>query len=176
MSKSENFAIYQIKSQGSIPKPPANYTWENLMAMALKEAQLAEQKAEVPVGAVLVHKSGQILALAHNQQESLHDPSAHAEILALRAAAKKLQNYRLSDTILVVTLEPCLMCLGAILHARLNGLVFGAGNSLDGAILSNFDFLQIQSKSSHPPIWYLGGVLSNQCALILQNFFAKRRG
>lgn len=143
------------------------------MSTALDEAHCAADKGEVPVGAVLVHTSGTILARTHNQPVATHDPTAHAEMLALRQAGKYLQNYRLNDCVLVVTLEPCMMCTGALVHARLGGLVFGAADHKAGAVISCLDGLA-QSFHNHT-IWYMGGVHSEECAAVLQTFFISQR-
>lgn len=158
---------------GPVPPPPAGYSWEALMDKALDQAQCAAQSGEVPVGAVLAHQSGRILACTHNQPVSSHDPTAHAEILALRQAGQCLHNYRLNQCVLVVTLEPCLMCTGALVHARLGGLVFGAADTKAGAVISCLDGLA-QSFHNHA-VWYMGGVRSAECAALLQTFFASQR-
>ena len=106
--------------------PPPGRDWEHLMDAALEEARLAEQAGETPIGAVLVSRDGHIVAASRNQSITLNDPTAHAEIMCLRMAGKRLGNYRLPGTILAVTLEPCLMCVGALIHARVDGVVFGA--------------------------------------------------
>ena len=110
------------------------------MKLALNEAKKAGQENEVPVGAVLVSDSGQILSLAHNQVEKLSDPTAHAEILALRNGARKAFNHRLLNTTLYVTVEPCVMCMGAILHARVSKVVFGTYDPKWGAAGSLYNF------------------------------------
>ncbi len=156
---------------GPIPSAPKGHTWESLMDVALEEARkaLCYQTPEVPVGAVLISAEGEILALAHNQCIRLHDPTAHAEILALRLAAEKLGNYRLNNAILVVTLEPCLMCAGALVHSRIAGLVYGAKDNKAGAISSCCEGLEY-SFLNHK-VWHMGGVRSAQCTAILQDFF-----
>lgn len=143
------------------------------MDMALAEAHCAAATGEVPVGAVLVHPDGRVLARAHNRPVSSHDPTAHAEILALRQAGAQLGNYRLEQCVLVVTLEPCLMCTGALVHARLGGLVFGAADAKAGAVMSCLDGLA-QGFHNHRP-WYMGGVRSGPCAEILRTFFLHHR-
>lgn len=139
---------------------------------ALRLAQRAEQQGEVPVGAVLV-RDERCIAEGWNQPIQLHDPSAHAEMQALRNAGLALQNYRLIDTTLYVTLEPCVMCMGAIAHARVKRLVFGAYDLKRGAVchalqLSDAPFL------NHKIDW-LGGVLQANCAELLTDFFKARR-
>lgn len=143
------------------------------MDMALAEAHDAAAAGEVPVGAVLVHPDGRLLARAHNRSVSSHDPTAHAEILALRQAGATLGNYRLEECVLVVTLEPCLMCSGALIHARVGGLVFGAADVRAGAVISCLDGLA-QTFHNHR-LWYMGGVRSGPCAEILQTFFLHQR-
>lgn len=143
------------------------------MDRALTQARQAAQQNEVPIGAVLVHTDGRILAQTHNSPLTSHDPTAHAEILALRQAGACLQNYRLEHCVMVVTLEPCMMCTGALVHARLEGLVFGAADPKAGAIISCLDGLA-QSFHNHA-LWYMGGVSSQPCAELLQTFFTHRR-
>jgi tRNA(adenine34) deaminase len=142
------------------------------MRLALKQAQAAALAGEVPVGAVVV-RAGQVVASAHNAPLSQTDPTAHAEINAMRAAAQALGNYRLDDCTLYVTLEPCAMCSGAALHARFQRVVFGAAEPKTGAagsVLNVFDYplLNHQTKVT-------GGVLEKECAQALQHFFEKRR-
>ncbi len=161
--------IIALTQTGPIPPAPTGHTWDGLMGMALYEAEKAMSKGEVPVGAVLVSKQGEILATAHNNCISLHDPTAHAEILALRGAALNLNNYRLNDAVLVVTLEPCLMCAGAIVHARLAGLVYGAVDRKAGAVCSCCEGLNY-SHLNHKT-WHMGGILAADCAKILKKFF-----
>lgn len=156
------------------PVPPGWLSWEALMAEALVEAGRAEAKNEVPVGAVLVSGNGQILGRGHNTPESLHDPTAHAEVAALRAACLASRNYRLEGCVLVVTLEPCLMCVGALAHARVAGLIYGAADAKAGAVDSRFDGLE-QSFLNHR-VWSLGGIRGEECAALLRGFFERRRG
>lgn len=142
------------------------------MQHALQLAKRAAENQEVPVGAVLIHEN-KIIAEAHNQPISNCDPSAHAEILALRAGAKQLNNYRLLNTTLYVTLEPCLMCLGAIVHARVQRVVFGAYDAKTGAVESAFQ-MGTNNKFNHQ-VDYSGGVLADQCSTLLSDFFRARR-
>lgn len=142
------------------------------MALALEQAALAAQSGEVPVGAVVV-KDGQVIGLGRNAPIAQHDPSAHAEIQALRAAAAALGNYRLDGCELFVTLEPCTMCTGAMLHARLQRVVFGALDAKTGAagsVLNLFDIDQLNHQTQ-----VLGGVLQEPCAEVLQTFFRAKR-
>jgi tRNA(adenine34) deaminase len=147
-------------------------TDEYFMRMALREAKRGGREGEVPVGAVLV-REGQVLARAHNRPIHLHDPSAHAEILALRRAARKLGNYRLEGCDLYVTIEPCAMCAGAIVQARLRRTVFGARDTKAGACGSALRVLN-HRKLNHQ-VETASGILAADCALIIQEFFRKRR-
>ena len=144
------------------------------MTEALVEAGRAEAENEVPVGAVLVSGNGRILGRGRNAPESLHDPTAHAEVAALRAACLASRNYRLEGSVLVVTLEPCLMCVGALAHARVAGLVYGAEDAKAGAVDSCFDGLD-QPFLNHR-VWSLGGIRGEECAALLRDFFERRRG
>jgi tRNA(adenine34) deaminase len=143
------------------------------MELALQQAQLAAEQGEVPVGAVLVDEGNNLLACGHNQPISANDPTAHAEVIALREAAKKLQNYRLVNSTLYVTLEPCVMCVGAMVHARVKRLVYGAVEYKTGAIESACQLLQ--TTSFNHSIEVSSGVLQEACATILSDFFAQRR-
>lgn len=143
------------------------------MEDALKLAVIAGRNGEIPVGALVADPRGQIISRAANQVEILHDPTAHAEVLAIRQAARSLGNHRLLDCVLVTTLEPCAMCAGAMIHARLAGVVFGATDRMNGAIVSQAEFL---THPNAPIIWSLGGVLGQECARSLNEFFAVRRG
>jgi len=145
---------------------------EKWMKLALNEAIKAENEGEVPVGAILI-KDGNIVARAHNQPISSNDPSAHAEIQLLRAAGKRLENYRLNRTTLYVTLEPCAMCFGAIMHARVERIVFGAYDSKTGVCESNIDFKKLSCFKRQ--ILITGGILQNECSHILKKFFQQRR-
>jgi tRNA(adenine34) deaminase len=145
---------------------------ERFMRMALREAERGAGEGEVPVGAVLV-KEGHLLGRAHNRPIHLHDPSAHAEILALRRAARKLRNYRLEGCDLYVTIEPCAMCAGAIVQARLRRLVFGTRDPKAGACGSALRVLN-HRKLNHR-VEVLGGIVAADCALVIQQFFRKRR-
>jgi tRNA(Arg) A34 adenosine deaminase TadA len=149
-------------------------TDEQLMALALDEARRAADAGEVPVGAVLVDEAGEVLAAAHNQPIGQHDPSAHAEICVMRLAAQKLQNYRLTGTTLYVTLEPCAMCAGAISHARIGRVVYGASDPKGGAITTEHGFFT-QVICHHKPEM-TGGVMAEESATLLRDFFKARRG
>ena len=148
-------------------------TDHDVMALALAEARRAWEIQEVPVGAVLVSASGEVLAATHNRAIIERDPSAHAEILALRAAAQKLQNYRLLNTTLYVTIEPCIMCMGAIVHARVARLVFGAADPKWGGAGSLYD-LAADPRLNHR-IETVRGVLEDDCRRLIQDFFRSRR-
>ena len=145
---------------------------EEWMALAIEQAKLAEKINEVPVGAVLV-QDDQLIASAHNQPISNNDPTAHAEIQLLRAAGKQLKNYRLPNTTLYVTLEPCTMCLGAMIHARVSRVVFGAYDQKTGVCGSCTDLST--SQCFNHSIKIEGGVLANDCKQLLQQFFKNRR-
>lgn len=145
---------------------------EHWMQLALEQAQLAAANGEVPVGAVLV-KDNQLIASGFNQPISSCDPSAHAEVVVLRNAAKKLSNYRLPGTTLYVTIEPCTMCIGTLIHARVERLVFGAAEPRAGAVVSAARLLE-GSQFNHR-IAVQGGILAEQCAAIMQEFFRKKR-
>lgn len=142
------------------------------MEKALVLTHKAVVQSEVPVGSVIV-LDGQIISEGYNCPISTHDCSAHAEMIALRAAAKKVENYRLINTTLYVTLEPCLMCVGAMIHARVNRLVFGAYDPKAGAVESQIKLLDF-SWLNHK-IKYTGGVLAEECGDILKQFFKERR-
>ena len=144
-----------------------------LMKLAINEAVKAGQNDEVPVGAVIVAESGEILSLAHNSTIKLSDPTAHAEIFALRMAAKKLLNYRLLNTTLYVTVEPCIMCMGAIIHARVSRMVFGTNDPKWGAAGSLYNFANDSRLNHHPEI--IGGVCKDECRSLIQDFFRSKR-
>jgi tRNA(adenine34) deaminase len=142
------------------------------MRLALREAQRALTHEDVPIGAVLVH-SGEVLAAAHNERELRSDPTAHAEILALREASRALGSWRLIDCTLYVTLEPCAMCAGAIVLARAPRVVFGATDPKAGAAGSVLDVLSEPRLNHRPEV--LAGVLAPDCGQLLSGFFASRR-
>ena len=145
---------------------------EEFMRLALAEAGKALLAGEVPVGAVVV-RGGEVIASAHNGPVGLKDPSAHAEILALRRAAAAEGNYRLAGTTLYVTIEPCLMCAGALIHARVSRLVFGAPDPKGGAVVSLYGVLQ-DGRLNHR-VEASGGVLREACSEILSRFFREKR-
>ena len=146
---------------------------EQYMQLAIKQAGKAEQMEEVPVGAVIVNSEGNILASAHNQTISRSDPTAHAEIQAMRKAAAKLRNYRLLSTTLYATVEPCVMCMGAIVHARVKCVVFGAPDPKWGAAGSLYNFCEDTRLNHQPQI--IGGICEEECRGMLQRFFRQRR-
>lgn len=152
---------------------PSDPKW---IARALGLAERGASEGEVPVGAVLVHHNGTAdvsVGEAWNRPIAIQDPTAHAEILALRAAAIQLGNYRLLNSTLYVTLEPCAMCVGAMIQARIGRLVFGAFDPKAGAVQSVFQLLD--SASLNHKISYNGGVMAEECAAILRQFFQVRR-
>lgn len=150
-----------------------NIKHTEFMQLAIKEAKKAGQKAEVPIGAVLVAESGDVLSRSHNQTISLADPTAHAEILALREAAQKVSNYRLLNTTLYVTVEPCIMCMGAIVHARVAKVVCGTNDPKWGAAGSLYN-LATDTRLNHQPE-ILHGVCQDECRTLMQDFFRARR-
>jgi len=145
---------------------------EKWMSLALEQARKAEEEGEVPVGAILV-KDGLLIAKAYNQPISTNDPTAHAEIQLIRAAGKKLKNYRLTGTSLYVTLEPCAMCLGAIMHARVEHVVFGAHDPKTGVCGSSENLMD--AKCFNHKITLTSGVLENESKQLLKKFFISRR-
>lgn len=143
------------------------------MRLAMEQARQARQRGEVPVGAVLVQDE-RVIASAGNAPIGLHDPSAHAEMLALRAAGTALGNYRLDDTVLYVTLEPCLMCAAALVHARVRRVVFGAFDPKAGAAGGIIDVFALKGLNHRVDVF--GGVLEEECGALLSEFFAATRG
>jgi tRNA(adenine34) deaminase len=143
------------------------------MQQALAQARIAAGMNEVPVGAVLVDAGGELLAAGHNQPISACDPSAHAEVVTLRQAALKLNNYRLPDTTLYVTLEPCTMCVGALVHARVKRLVYAASEPRSGAIESAQRLFETGEYNHRPEIE--GGLLAAESSALLTAFFKARR-
>jgi tRNA(adenine34) deaminase len=145
-----------------------------LMQQALESAREAERLGEVPVGAVIADATGAVIARAANSPIARQDPTAHAEVLALRAAGRALGNYRLPGCVLYVTLEPCTMCVGALVHARLARVIYAAADPKTGACGSVFD-LAASPKLNHR-LEVTGGVLAEESAALLKQFFAARRG
>ena len=146
---------------------------EDLMRFALEQARTAEANGDVPVGAVVVDGSGSVIGTGHNQRESTPDPTAHAEVLAIRAAAIARGSWRLDDCTLVVTLEPCTMCAGAIVLARLKLLIYGATDPKAGAVGSLWDVVRDRRLNHRPEV--LSGVLAEDCQDLLRGWFERRR-
>lgn len=147
-------------------------THEEAMRIALDEAKLAAAKGDVPVGAVVLH-NGEIIAQRHNEREASNDPTAHAEVLALQDASKRLNDWRLSECTLVVTLEPCVMCAGATQSARIGRLVYGAANFEAGATATLYNVMSDPRLGHNPPVEH--GVLAEESAALLKEFFASKR-
>ncbi|HWO15905.1 MAG TPA: tRNA adenosine(34) deaminase TadA [Solirubrobacterales bacterium] len=146
---------------------------ERLMRLAIDQARRAEEHGDVPIGAVIA-RDGEPLAVAGNERELRRDPTAHAEVLAIRAAAEALGGWRLPGATLYVTLEPCAMCAGAIVLARIPGVVFGAYDPKAGAAGSVMNVLDDPVLNHRPQV--TGGILAGECATLLEDFFAARRG
>jgi len=142
------------------------------MNLALRQAEIAADEGEVPVGAVLVTEDGRAFA-AHNAPITMHDASAHAEMRVIRMACEAVQNYRLTGATLYVTLEPCTMCAGAIVHARIKRVVYGATDPKTGAVESLSRVLSDERLNHHPEV--VSGVLANECGALLKQFFKDRR-
>jgi tRNA(adenine34) deaminase len=147
---------------------------EQGMRLALEQAALAPEHDDVPVGAVVLGPDGAVLGLGHNDREGSGDPTAHAEVLALRAASAAVGEWRLTGCTLVVTLEPCTMCAGAIVLARVARVVYGADDPKAGAAGSLFDVLRDRRLNSRPEV--VRGVLAQECSAVLRTFFEGRRG
>ena len=143
------------------------------MDLAIEQAKIAAERNEVPIGAVLLNQDGAVLARAHNAPITLHDPTAHAEIQCLRQAGEALQNYRLCNTTLAVTLEPCLMCAGALVHARIENLIFGASDPKAGAVISRSNSLGLAFQNHRVAIRY--GIRARECGQLLSDFFRSKR-
>ncbi len=145
---------------------------ETFMALALQEAMTAERYGEVPVGAVIV-KNNQVIATGFNQSIMNNDPSAHAEMIAVRNACLFLNNYRLTGCELYVTLEPCMMCAGLLLHSRIKCVIFGAGDSRNGALGSQININELSTFNHKLLITH--SILKDECSNLIKNFFKKRR-
>ena len=143
------------------------------MNIALNEAEKAKLQNEVPVGAVIVDEKGGVIARSHNMVITLSDPTAHAEILALRKASARAGNYRLLNTTLYVTIEPCIMCMGALIHARIKKVVYGAKDPKWGAAGSLYCFADDKRLNHHPEI--TGDVCGKRCGILIRNFFKEKR-
>ena len=146
--------------------------YDHWMMAALEEARRARDAGEVPIGAV-VALDGAIVGRGFNQPISSGDPTAHAEIVAIRDAARRLGNYRLTGAVLCVTIEPCLMCVGALVHARIATLVFGAAEPRTGAVVSTVRAAELPGHNHRVEV--VGGVLENECRELMQTFFRERR-
>jgi tRNA(adenine34) deaminase len=146
---------------------------ERYMRMALEQARLAAEMEEVPVGAVVVDKNGRVIGRAHNRREQLRDPTAHAEMLAVTQAAEALSAWRLEDTALYVTLEPCPMCAGAVILARIPRVVYGAPDPKAGAAGSVLNLLDHPALNHRPEV--VSGVLAAEASALLTDFFRRRR-
>jgi tRNA(adenine34) deaminase len=147
-------------------------THEEAMRIALEEAAVAASNGDVPVGAVIL-RNGEVIARRHNEREASNDPTAHAEVLALRDASKLLNSWRLSECTLVVTLEPCVMCAGATQSARIGRLVYGAANFEAGATASLYNVMSDPRLGHNPPVEH--GVLADESAALLKEFFGSKR-
>ncbi|UJX40419.1 tRNA adenosine(34) deaminase TadA [Desulfovibrio sp. JY] len=155
------------------PAPPGWDSFEAVMALALEKAREAAAQGEAPVGAVVLSAAGELLGAAGNAPITRHDPTAHAEILVLRQAAAHVGNYRLPGSIMVVTLEPCVMCLGAMIHARVGLLVYGASDPRTGAIASMLPGPDLPFFNHRFDV--VSGVLKDSCGGLLRDFFRERR-
>lgn len=144
------------------------------MRLAFVEAQAADALGDVPVGAVVADARGVVIGRGHNQRESTGDPTAHAEVLAIRAAAHTRGSWRLEDCVLVVTLEPCTMCAGAAVLARLQRLVYGAADPKAGAVGSLWDVVRDRRLNHRPEV--VSGVLADECQKLLRSWFDRKRG
>jgi len=165
--------LFGCLGMGGLVVSKSMHSHDEYMRLALKEAQKAAEIDEVPVGAVLVSASGEILAAAHNRTIVEQDPTAHAEILALRAAAGKLRNYRLLNTTLYVTIEPCIMCVGAMVHARIARLVYGVPDPKWGAAGSLYN--AAADRRLNHQVEVLPGVCAAECRERMQAFFRSKR-
>jgi tRNA(adenine34) deaminase len=143
------------------------------MRLAFTQALLGEAAGEIPIGAVVLDAAGDVIASAHNEREARHDPTAHAEVTALRSAAQRLGRWRLDDCTLVVTLEPCPMCAGAVVMSRIRRLVFGAWNEEYGAAGSRWDLVRDRRLNNRTEV--IGGVLAPECGAIVRKFLVSQR-
>lgn len=153
--------------------PGPKMSHEDYMKQALAQAEQAFAADEVPVGAVLINAAGEMIAAACNQTIRHCDPTAHAEILVLREAGKRFKNYRLPHTTLYVTIEPCLMCMGALIHARVGRIVYGAADPKWGAAGSLYQFASDERLNHHPEI--ISGVCESACRQLISDFFKRKR-
>jgi tRNA(adenine34) deaminase len=146
--------------------------WDGAMRLALDQARAAAEHGDVPIGAAILDPAGKVIAVAGNQRELYGDPTAHAEILVIREAARQLKDWRLTDHTVVCTLEPCTMCAGALVQARVTRLVFGAYDPKGGAVASLFDVVR-DNRLNHR-VDVRGGILETECGEVLEKFFAER--
>ena len=149
-----------------------NQNYERYMRAAIEQAKIAEENGDVPIGALIVHKD-QIIGRAYNQREQLKDPTAHAEIIALTQAAAYLESWRLTGCIMYVTLEPCPMCAGALVLARIDRLVYGCDDPKTGAVKSLYNIVRDERLNHRLEV--TAGILADECSMLLQEFFASRR-
>lgn len=147
--------------------------WAEPMRLAIEQAQAAQAHGDVPIGAVLLDAAGEVVAAAGNERELTKDPTAHAEVLVLRTGAKALGSWQLTDHTLVVTLEPCTMCAGALVLSRIGRLVFGAYDPKAGAVASLFDVVRDSRLNHRPEV--IGGIEEEACGQLLQDFFGPLR-
>jgi tRNA(adenine34) deaminase len=150
-----------------------NLNYIKFMNLAIVEAKKAAENDEIPIGAVLVAENGELLSVAQNQTIARNDPTAHAEILALRSAAAQIGNYRLLNTTLYVTVEPCPMCMGAAIHARISRIVFGTQDPKWGAAGSLYNFADDQRFNHQPEV--IEGICEADCKKLMQDFFRQKR-
>ena len=156
----------------AVTAPPTPLTDDDAMRLALEQATAALAHGDVPIGAVVV-RDGEVVAARHNERELTGDPTAHAEVLAIRDAAHVVGHWRLLDCALYVTLEPCVMCAGALVNARIGRVVYGATDPKAGAVTSLYEVLADPRLNHRPPVE--GGVCAEQCGALLREFFASRR-
>jgi tRNA(adenine34) deaminase len=149
-------------------------SYDEWMRLAIEQARLADRAGDVPIGAVVTSADGQVIGAGYNQREAVGDPTAHAEVLAIRAAAAHLRGWRLDGCTLTVTLEPCSMCAGAIVLARLPRLVYGTADPKAGAVGSLWDIVRDRRLNHRPEV--VSGVLAEECSALLATWFAERRG
>ncbi len=147
--------------------------YQSLMQQAISLAQEVKSSGDVPVGALIINEAGEVLSSGKNEREKYNDPTAHAEIVAIRKASEKLGSWRLDNLTLIVTLEPCVMCAGAILQSRIKRLVFGAFDQKAGAVGSSLDV--IRGVRALSKVEVVSGVLEDECGKLLTDFFATKR-
>ena len=164
--------MHQVIDDRTPPADPVRDRWRAAMQLALDEAGRAAEGGDVPVGAVVLSADGSLLATGHNEREATGDPTAHAEVLALRRAATALGEWRLSGCTLVVTLEPCTMCAGALQQSRVDRVVYGARDEKAGAAGSLWDLVRDRRLNHRPEV--IEGVLADECAQLLTDFFRAR--